>query len=300
MSFDAISLKARLRLKLAMYKHHLGKDKSEKYVLSLCKKLGIPTTGKVVSIESGGHTQQIDLSKEISYVMENGCANVLQSMHDSRDHFLSPPMSLGISSDVPGLRINLSSNYCGHSSVVADAGHIEPPELSFSTEICLYRQDAVESMNRGDLPTFCRNYRAFLQSSVSLIECFLHRYTFHVKNLIPSMDEYHNTAILNSRGGLEERLDAWIQTFATHREEDFKRSASRSKFIELKTQRNSIVHPSLPTIGYSIKDVVKYLNYARDGIGGLLSDLRTYSGASPDIGFIRKIATLPEIRIIKH
>jgi hypothetical protein len=80
--------------------------------------------------------------------------------------------------------------------------------------------------------------------------------------------------------------------------EDFKQSASRSKFIELKEQRNQIVHPSSPTIGYSVKSVVKYMNFSQSGVGGLLHDLRQYSGDSTLIGFIQHVRTLPDIRHI--
>lgn len=122
---------------------------------------------------------------------------------------------------------------------------------------------------------------------------------FHIKNLIPSTKEYKNTEVLDSRKSLEDRLDAWIQTFAIHKSKEFVNSRSRSKFIELKNQRNSIVHPSQPTIPYDVKSVIKYLNFVQEGVGGLLSDLRRFSGYSENIGFIRQMKTEPEIRILK-
>lgn len=122
---------------------------------------------------------------------------------------------------------------------------------------------------------------------------------FHIRVLITSTKEYVNTEALDSRRPIEDRLDAWMQTFATHKMEDFKNSKTRSKFIELKMQRNSLVHPSQPTIPYEVKNVVKYLNFAQDGVGGLLSDLRRFSGYTENIGFIRQIKTEPEIRILK-
>jgi hypothetical protein len=192
----------------------------------------------------------------------------------------------------------VASNYGSHTTALDGDGYIEAPEVSFSDELALYRREAVNCFNSGDLIGFCRNYRAFLQSSVSLVECVLHRYTFHARELIPSMAFYENTAVLDSRVGLEARLEAWMQTFAAHKMEDFKQSASRSKFIELKEQRNQIVHPSSPTIGYSVKSVVKYMNFSQSGVGGLLHDLRQYSGDSTLIGFIQHVRTLPDIRHI--
>jgi len=287
-------------LKLSMYENHLGKDKAEKYVLGLCKRLKIPINGrtdlrKKIDFPTESKLLEIDLTREVNFTMKNGRADVLQTIHDSQDRFLSTPISIGVS----GQGISISMDYCGHTSSIDGPGYIEAPEVSFSNEIILYRREAMMALNAGDWATFSRCYRSFLQSSVSLVECFLHRYTFHVKYMIPSMESYENTAILDSRVGLEARLEAWMKTFAFHRMADFKRSSARSKFIEIKDQRNSIVHPSSPTIGYSVKTVVKFMNFAQQGVGGLLADLREYSGASPDIGFIRQIRTVPEVRVLK-
>lgn len=279
-----------LILKLAIYEYRLGKEKAEKYVTGLCKQL---------DIKIGSNNSIIDLSHEINFVMKYGRADVLQSLSDASDPFLNTPVSIGIEGNVPGLRIEMASNYGNHKSLINSPGFIEAPEISFSNEISFYRKEAVIMFNNGDLVNFSRCYRAFLQSSVSLVECFLHRYAFHIKNLTPSTKEYKNTEILDSRKSLNDRLDAWIQTFAMHKSNEFINSRTRSKFIELKNQRNCIVHPSQPTIPYSTKSVVKYLNFAQEGVGGLLADLRRFSGYTENIGFIRQIKTEPEIRILK-
>jgi hypothetical protein len=238
----------------------------------------------------------VNLQNEVNAAMKNGRADILQLMHDQSDRYLSTPVSLGTITGNPKGGFKISSSYGAHTAALDGDGYIEAPEISYSDEIALYRRSAVKSFNDRDLISFCRHYRSFLQSSVSLVECVLHRYTFHVRALVPAMNFYDNTAILDSRVGLEARLDAWMQTFATHKLDEFKRSPSRSKFIELKEQRNQIVHPSLPTITYSVKDVVKYLNFAKEGVGGLLYELREHAGSSPNIGFISHVRTLPEIR----
>ena len=69
-----------------------------------------------------------------------------------------------------------------------------------------------------------------------------------------------------------------MTTFSVHKMEKYKSSKQRSKFIELKDQRNRIVHPSIPSIPYGVKEAVKYLNFAQDGMGGLLSERRRYTG----------------------
>jgi hypothetical protein len=285
-----------------MYEFHLGKEKAEKYVLALCGRLSISVDGrgslrKETTVQAGTQFIKIDFPREVDSAMKTGRANILQTLHDSADRYLNTPVSMGTISAGYKSGIKVASTYGSHTSSLDGSGYIEAPEVSFSDELALYRRQAIESFNSRDLIGFCRNYRAFLQSSVSLVECVLHRYTFHVRQIVPSMASYENTAVLDSRVGLDVRLDAWMQTFAAHKNEDFKQSATRSKFIELKEQRNQIVHPSSPTIGYSVKSVVKYMNFAQAGVGGLLHDLRQYSGDSPLIGFIQHIRTLPEIRL---
>jgi len=286
-----------------MYEYHLGRDKAEKYVLALCQKLNISVHGrtnlrKEITVQTGTQYTKIDLALEVVAAMKSGRALILQSLLDSTDRYLNTPVSMGTISVGHKSGVKMTSSYGSHTSALEGDGYIEAPEVSFSDELGFYRREAVSSFNSEDLAGFCRNYRGYLQSCVSLVECFLHRYTFHVKQMIPSMAVYENTAVLDSRVGLEARLDAWMQTFAAHRMEEFKQSSARSKFIELKGQRNQIVHPSSPTIGYSVKSVVKYMNFSQSGVGGLLHDLRRYSGDSPLIGFVQHIRTLPEIRLI--
>jgi len=287
-------------LKLLMPKFHVGNAKAEKYILQLCKELKIPTPKKgelrkTIRVALEETFTEINLEKEIEYVKRNGKANALQMMRDANDRFLNAPLSLGVLGDCCGLKIELSSKYGEHASSIQFLGVIEAPEISFTDDISYFRCEAVRTFNDDDLSGFTRSYRGFLQSSISLIDCFLHRYTFHVKSMVPSTKDYVNTEILDSRKPIEDRLEAWVTTFAYHKIDEFRNSKQRSKFIELKRQRNSIVHPSNPSIPYGAKEVVKYLNYAQDGVGGLLAELRRYSGYSENIGFIRQIKTEPTI-----
>lgn len=288
-------------MKLTIPEFHVGREKAEKYVALLCKELNWPVPkgqefGGIITVNNDQKETKIHLAKEVESVRKTGKADLLQMIFDSSDRFLNTPLSLGLTGDIPGLKVKIESNYGSHSSIVHFPGFIEPPETSFSQDIVFYRKQAVKSFNKEDLPGFARAYRGYLQSCVSLVECFIHRYTFHIKGMIPSMQEF-DTAILDSRSSIDDRLDAWMTTFAIHKMKDFKNSKSRSKFLELKNQRNAIVHPSYPSVPYGVKDVVKFLNYCQDGVGGLLGDLRRYAGYSENIGFIKQIRSQGEVRI---
>jgi len=292
-------------LKLLIPEFHVGTEKADKYICQLFKDLKIPVPPKgdrrkIVKITVGDNVTEIDLEKEFQYIKKSGKGFTLQMMLDQNDRFLNTPLSLGITGEDCGIKIKSTSGYGDHVSTIEFPGIIEAPEISFSDDIEFFRREAVRTFNDDDLSGFARSYRGFLQSSISLVDCFLHRYTFHVKRLIPSTKEYANTEALDSRRSIEERLEAWITTFAPHKMEEYIGSKQRSKFIELKSQRNSIVHPSNPSIPYGVKQAVRYLNYAQDGIGGLLSELRGYTGYSENIGFIRQVKTLPVISVRKN
>lgn len=289
-------------MKLILPEFHTGRKKAEDYILYLCKQLELPISTKdglanEIRITTKDKTIIADLPKEVEAVRKTGKAYTLQIIFDSRDRFLNTPLSLGMIGDEVGIKVEINSSYGGHSSSIQMPGIIEAPEVSFTEDIIYHRQAVVAAFNIWDLPGLARHYRSYLFSCISLVECFLHRYTFHIKEIVPSFQEYHNTATLNTRCSIEKRMDAWLETFAYHKLDEFRNSKQRSKFMELKCQRNIIVHPILPTISYGVRDVVKYLNCAKDGIGGLLSELRKYTGYTENIGFIRQISTLPDIII---
>jgi hypothetical protein len=100
---------------------------------------------------------------------------------------------------------------------------------------------------------------------------------------------------LGSPTGIERRIEAWITTFAANHLADYKGTGEWSQFRELRRERNRIVHPAEPAVAYQPKEMARYLNFCRRGIGGLLANLREYSGADDRVGFIQQLATAPEI-----
>ncbi len=292
-------------LKLSIPKYQVSKEKAEKYILALCKKLNIQMSNKKglrcsISISNGSNKTEVNFPEEIAAVRKTGKALKLQNMVDSNDKFLNTPVSLAVLGSVSGLSFDLRSSYGSHTTKVGFPGCIEAPEISFSEDIDFYRKEAVRFFNGDDYQQFARAYRGCLQSCISLVDCFIHRYTFHVKEMIPSTKEYKNTAILDSRSSIEDRLNAWITTFAAHKIDEYSASKNRHMFFELKKERNKIVHAAYPSVGYGVRDIVRHLNNVPHGVGGFLSELRGYTGFTENIGFIQQIRTLAKIRILNN
>ncbi|MBL0493029.1 hypothetical protein [Aeromonas veronii] len=281
----------------------VGKEKAEKYVIQIWKELNLPKINKkylyseIIINQKLADAFIIDLKGEIDCVRKNGKANVLQQMLDQNDRFLSSPISIAIMGDDTGVQIDLGAKYVSHSENLKVPGGIESPEISFADDITHYRKEAYKAILSDDFSSLTRAYRSYLQCAVSLVDCFLHKYTFHVNELVSNSKEFINLVTLNSQAPLEDRLDAWVTTFAAHKHKEFKSSKYRSKFIELKSKRNGIVHPTNPMYSYNVKDMVKFLNYAPDAIGGLLGQLRGFAETTDKIGFIQQMKSEPLIQL---
>jgi len=284
----------------------VGKENAEKYVIQVWRELNLPKISKrllyseVTINQAQAEPIFINLKNEIDTVRKTGKADILQKMLDQNDRFLSSPISMAIMGDDTGVQIELSSQYANYSTSIKIPGGIEAPDVSFADDVTHYRKEAYNAILSNDFASLTRAYRSYLQCSVSLVDCFLHRYTFHVNGLGIETTEFSNISKLNSHAPLEDRLDAWVTTFAAHKLKEFKSSKYRSKFIELKAKRNEIVHPTNPMYSYGVKEMVKFLNYTPEAIGGLLGQLRVFAETTDKVGFIQQMKSEPLINLKKR
>jgi hypothetical protein len=277
-------------------------EKAIKYIELLCKDINFPFNKsmltKSITYNVGQNKQLISFPDELQSIKTNGKANILQFYYDSNDQFLKLPPEMSLYTDgASGLHFNISSSYGSFSSELEGPGAVEAPETSLSYDIISSRNKCIESFNNKNYIDFNSYYRSFLFSSISLVDCFLHRYNFYLKENIKDTSEYDNLKELDSISAIDKRLRAWMYTFATDKIDEIELTKQWSQFMELKKIRNSIVHPTNPTISYSVKNITKTLNLAKYGIGGLLLLMRKYACQRELIGFIQSIYNVPEIRI---
>ena len=287
---------------LNIYQYHLGKDKAERYVKHLAKKLGIPIPhGKDYNmdllIDFGGSPLRLNFSKLVRETQEHGVPNQLQFIVDSEDRFLQPAIPIAIGAVPKGLKINIGSQMEDSSPLVQIPGFIESPETSLANDILYFRQMTCANSSIGNTEVCARYFRSYLFACISLVDCFLSRYTNVVMGLVGDMDKYENTSTLASMSGIEKRIEAWIKTFAYHEIDNYKRSTEWLYFQKIRVKRNSFVHPSTPSTTYSIREISTYLNYCNKGVGGLLWNFRSYTNENSDIGLIQKVKTAPEVRL---
>jgi hypothetical protein len=279
---------------------YLGRDKAIRHVTHLAKtlKIAVPKPkafAEDVFISNSTKTFRINFKEEIDHTCKHGRANMLQSWFDAEDRFLQPAIEMSASGTAPGIRFHLTSTLGRHSAQVSNHGALESPELALTRDICYFHKETCERYNARNLEGFSRSFRGFLHSAVSLVDCFLFRYAFHIRDIIPDSSKYINTITLDSRASVMERLEAWLMTFAPSELEPFKDWKERSQFMELKNKRNEFTHPAVPTVSFEPKDVAKHLNYGATGVGHLLGRLRRAGSVTDKIGFIHQVSHLPTV-----
>lgn len=292
-------------MKLKRADFFLGKEKAIAHVEHLAKTLGIPIPKRkdfntTIVLPTENKTFHINFSDEVTHTIKHGKAKMLQSWFDAQDRFLQPAIEMSGHCSASGISIQLSSSIGSHTCTVSNHGILESPELALARDICFFHEETCRLYNLDDIHGFSRSFRSYLHSCVSLVDCFLFRYAFHTRDLIGNTEKFHNTAVLDSRAGVLERLDAWMQTFATCELENFKNWKERSQFIELRNKRNEFTHPSVPTVKFEPMEVTKLLNYGSTGIGALLAKMRKSSGTSCKIGFISQTVNLPRVTMQKN
>lgn len=283
---------------------YLGTQKATKHVVSLAKALNIQVPkpkdfGSDIILSSDKKSIKVNFKEEIEYTKNIGKANMLQALFDSKDRFLQPAIEMSASGDTPGIRFHLESTVGRHTARVTNHGAIEAPEQALARDICFYHKETCDLYNSRDTQGFSRSFRGYLHSCVSLVDCFLFRYAFHIRELIPDPSQYINTLTLESRSSVLERLEAWVQTFSPQELDGFNNWKERSQFIELKDKRNEFTHPSVPSVSFEPNDVAKYLNYGASGVGKLLGKMRNASSVSDKIGFIVQVSSLPIVKVTK-
>ncbi len=252
----------------------------------------------ILKIPNNNGVWEIDIEKEIRNVCENGQADVLQYIYDSDDQFLSPILEIGQDGEGITKSFSMESRFGSCVKTLKTNGMIGAPEKSLADDICYFREMFVDACNSQNYKMYSRAYRAYLLSSISLIECFLQRYIFHIReqNVIIKDEKVYNE--LKSTKPIDERIKAWLYLFTDKTELDLINTKEWSQFMEIKKQRNHFVHPTDPMICYEIRYMIPILNNAIYGIGGLLILLRKSEKKKEYIGFIRKIYNQSKIEIV--
>lgn len=113
------------------------------------------------------------------------------------------------------------------------------------------------------------------------------------RHLLAARFDVRDVSAVQKESKLTERATAWMDLFSPGGAKAVKSESPWSQHIELREERNAIMHALLPSLGLSPKEVPMFLNAVREGVGGLLCRLQRLRGG-PRLGFMLRLSSAPK------
>jgi hypothetical protein len=219
----------------------------------------------------------------------DGFSRQLFALSDRNDPFFGGTFPIATNSSAFKMQVTFGK----YQKELHGPCRFSPLENELTDDILHFRESACAASASNDYYDCTRHYRSFLQSSISLVDCFINRYVHLYAATNPLPDA------LTKPAPFETRFDAWIQTFTGRTALSIKQSAQWSQCSLLRQERNRAVHAVEPYLGIQIRDLPRHFNYVRRGIGGLLFCMRELA-SQHTLGFIERLRRAPLIAFHKH
>jgi hypothetical protein len=276
----------------------LSRDKAKQAITQAMMILGIKppqskewATGEMEWNTGDGKPQTLLYRDLLSEVQKDGFSRQLYALIDRQDPFFGGTFLMATNSSAFKMQVT----YGNYHRDLHGPCRFSPLENELTDDILHFRAAACSTSASNDYYDCTRNYRSFLQSCISLIDCFINRYAqLHVARGGAALPQ-----ALTKPGPFEARFDAWIQTFANRPTTTIKQSAEWSQYIMLRQERNRAVHAVEPYLGIQIQDLPRHLNHVRRGIGGLLLRMRELTSQA-SLGFIERLRAAPLVEFHKQ
>lgn len=279
---------------LTIGKYHLSKEKAEQAVEAALKLYGIrkpPNNSWAemdIIITENGQPEQFKFYQLVKKARLSGIAlEVLQKQIDNDDRFFGGSFSLA----TPNHQLEIAVNFAGNEKKLTGPCRIAPVEQELAEDILFYKQQVCEYSNSNDFSLSCRYYRAYIFSSISLIEAFINRHIQIFRSQGLASLEFQE---LEKTFKLENKIDLWLKVVSNKSLSEINGTKEWNDFKLLQKERNMLTHAVEPFYGHQIKEIADYLNFSRTGVGGLLSLLRR-SQTLKNLGFIERLRTAPKI-----
>ncbi len=159
------------------------------------------------------------------------------------------------------------TNVLGTKQVLKGPGSVIPVENEITDDILYFRELACEKSISSNFNETRMFYRAYLFSCISLLDAFIQKCTIILENNINESD----LELLKSKNvNLSDKLEKLFEIYTGEDVQLLKSVVQWKEYMKLKELRNGITHPANPYNIYEISKLPEYLNYVREGIGGLL------------------------------
>lgn len=199
------------------------------------------------------------------------------------------PKGLDVSTPTSALKV--TSNYAGHTLEFHGPCRVALVESELCEDILKWRQVACSASAEHSFQECTRAYRAYVFACTSLVEAFLNRVPLYYRELrqhVEAIDKLHLPQ------NFDDRIHLWVETFCHEPIDALKKTAAWGHLMELREERNSLVHALVPQLGSDIRAYERKLNLVREGVGGFMAKLRAMQrlGSLP---FIERLQTAPRV-----
>ncbi len=278
---------------LVLHRYHLSRAKAQDVVIATLQRCGVkrPKEGwDAVSLtwnnESGG--VPVRFAELVNEARKMGVVNRLQKYLDKQD-----PVFGGTIDELctPNFQMKFGTEYAGWKKEVQGPCRTSCVELELTEDILDFRRQACEHSNEYDFCLTARYFRAYLSSSLSLLDAFINRHVLLARHEGFSSPEFGR---LQTETNLEEKVRLWWAVCSGDDPVPFFRSGAWCHLQELRTKRNEILHAVDPISVYSLREIQLYFNKVQTGLGELLLCLRK-AHKKPTLGFIERLRTAPKV-----
>jgi hypothetical protein len=251
----------------------------------------LPKLGPADPIPLVGRPPLPPFKELVRLTRETGAPGPLQQVIDMGDRVFGGIGFTATNSETMNWTINIGDTartVPGPSYIAQACDELADDILAFRRLIC--RHSMRLDIKWADVG---RAYRGLLFASTALVEAFLNRH------LLAARLDGRDVSTVERESKFADRATSWMDLFAPGRATTIKATMPWAQHIELREERNAILHARLPSLGLSLQEVPKYLNAVREGVGGLLCRLQRLRGG-PRLGFMLRLASAPEVTFLSH
>lgn len=291
--------------------YHFTQDKARDKAIEVLKGIGLecPDTGWDLSKYTLKTTQygttpenyrkttivyeELIFEDIVKALREKGVFDVVQSNIDKQDSYFAGSLPIATNTKA----IVITSEFAGHKKELRGPCRFYPVEDELMEDILYYRKEACLRSDESTFILTSRFFRAYLSACISIVDAFINKHIL--------IKEYENfTSVefeqLKSVTNIEHKIDLWLKIF-TQQDISFLKNGKPewTHFMEIRKERNNMIHVSEANFGHEIKAISKYLNYVQAGIGGLLKLFRELQGKTT-LTFIERLCTAPTVEFVEN
>jgi hypothetical protein len=251
----------------------------------------LPKIGPADPIPLVGRAPLPPFMELVKITKATGVPGPLQQIIDMSDPVFGGIAHSATNSQVMSWTINIADT----KRTVPGPSYIAQACDELADDILAFRRLTCAHSMRSDIrwADIGRAYRGLLFASTAILEAFMNRHLLAAR--LSGVD----ITSVEKESKFADRATAWMDLYSPGSATAVKSGKPWSQHMELREERNAILHARLPSLGLSLKEVPKYLNAVREGVGGLLWRLQRLRGG-PRLGFMLRLASAPEISFVPY